>query len=470
MPKQPDSERPVVVVSNRGPLKFRYESDGTLLTEKAAGGLVSSLLPAVRGTNTIWMSAAPTSSDLGGTAVASDAADGFRLETVPIDADQYRLYYEVIANGTLWFLHHNLFDLARFPRIDSQWWEAWHAYCDVNRRFAEAIADSAPDNAIVLVHDYHLTLIGNQLRRRRPDLRTVHFHHTPFTGRNTIHVLPTAVARTLLGGLAGHHACGFHSQRWADSFKLSCNDVLGHAPKTFVSAAAPDIDDIRKVASSPQCRAETTDIEKLKGDRKLVVRVDRIELSKNLLRGFQAFDDLLERYPRWRERVIFAAFTYPSREAMPEYAAYRDEVIDLVHRINQRWAKAGWQPIELRMRDDFTRSVAAYLEYDVLLVNPIRDGLNLVAKEGAILNERNGAILLSREAGSWTELGDGAIGINPYDISGTADALLHALEMSDAERTSRAAILREAALRRTPNDWLADQVRAALPDETSASD
>jgi trehalose 6-phosphate synthase len=229
---------------------------------------------------------------------------------------------------------------------------------------------------------------------------------------------------------------------------------------TFVAPAAADHLDIEKVSASEECAQELAALEELVGDSKLIVRVDRIELSKNLLRGFLAFEDLLRDRPELVGRVVFGAFVYPSREALPEYLAYRQEVEGLAARVNERWGTSAWTPILLDTSDFFPRSVAALRRYDVLLVNPIRDGLNLVAKEGALLNERDGVVCLSREAGVWEELESGALEINPFDVAGTAEALAEALEMESDERSRRAAVLKKAAGRRTPTDWLNDQLRA----------
>src|SRR5204863_1737151 len=207
--------------------------------------------------------------------------------------------------------------------------------------------------------------------------------------------------------------------------------------------------------------AELGKLEEAVGDRKFLVRVDRIELSKNILRGFLAFEDLLVHHPEWRERVVFGAFVYPSREGLADYLAYRQEVESLVDRINETWSTPTWTPILIDGVDNFPRSVAALRRYDVLLVNPVRDGLNLVSKEGPIVNERNGVVALSREAGAWEELSEHAMAVNPFDVSGTADVLRAALEMSEDERQARAAGLRAIALGRTPADWFADQVGAA---------
>jgi trehalose 6-phosphate synthase len=389
-------------------------------------------------------------------------AEGFRVRTLALDPERYRMAYDVVCNATLWFIHHHLFDLSRRPRFDTHWAEAWTAYEEVNRSFADVVVAEAPADATVLIQDYHLTLLAPSIRERRPDLRTVHFTHTPFAGPDYLRVLPDRVASTLLEGMTAHDACGFHTARWAADFERSCDEVIGQKPHTFVSPLASDPDDLRAVAESAACAAELAGIDEVLGDRAFIVRVDRIELSKNLVRGFHAFADLLERYPRWRERVVFGAFVYPSREGLAEYLAYRHEVEALVERINARWATDSWTPVIFDASDNFPRSVAALRRYDALLVNPVRDGLNLVAKEGPLLNEHDGVLLLSPEAGVWAELGDEALRVNPFDVSGTADALDRALSWPAAERAGHARAMHERATARTPAHWLAEQLAAAV--------
>jgi trehalose 6-phosphate synthase len=458
----PDApHRPTVLVSNRGPVTFRTLDDGRLEPRRGAGGLVSGLGPLVEGTDAMWIAAAMTDGDREAAGQGIIEADGFRVRTLALDPERYRMAYDVVCNATLWFIHHHLFDLSRRPRIDTAWLAAWEAYEEVNEAFARVVVDEAPADATVLVQDYHLTLLAPLIRRHRPDLRTVHFAHTPFAGPDYLRVLPDRQAATLLEGLAAHDACGFHTARWAADFERSCTEIIGDKPRTFVSPLASDPDDLRSVAASAACAEELAGIERLVGDRAFVVRVDRIELSKNLVRGFHAFADLLERYPHWRENVVFGAFVYPSREGLPEYLAYRREVEDIVSRINNRWTTDTWQPVIYDDSDNFPRSVAALRRYDALLVNPVRDGLNLVAKEGPLLNERDGTLLLSPEAGVWAELGDEAIRVNPFDVAGTADALDRALSLPAAERTASAAALKERALSRTPAHWLAEQLAAA---------
>jgi trehalose 6-phosphate synthase len=452
----------LVVVSNRGPLNFALGDDGRLVTKKAAGGLVNALVPALAGQDALWLAGAIGDADRRAASSGEPLErDGIEVRLLDIDDGDYRAYYDVIANSTLWYLHHGLFDRPRRPVIDRRWRQAWDRYRDVNLRFAEAVVDVAPPDATVLVHDYHLSLVGAAVAKQRPDLRLVHFNHTPFCGPDELRMLPDDVAEELLSGLAGHAACGFHTARWAQRFSACCEAVLGDVPRTFVAPAAPDLADVEQVAAGDAAAEHLRRLDEAVGDRLLIARVDRIELSKNLLRGFLAYDELLETKPEWRERVVFSASVYPSRTTLADYLGYTSEVHALIDRVNARWATPDWTPILVDAEDDFAASVAVLQRYDVLLVNPVRDGLNLVAKEGAAVNQRDGVLALSRESGVFDELGEWAVTLNPFDVSGTADALHSALTMSAAERAERASGLRAAARRRTPHDWLRDQRSAA---------
>ncbi|MGI8775798.1 MAG: alpha,alpha-trehalose-phosphate synthase (UDP-forming) [Acidimicrobiales bacterium] len=449
------------MASNRGPLSFSKGPDGTLDARRGAGGLVSSLGPLAREADALWVASAISEADREAAAKGVLDEEGYRIRLLAIDPDAYRMAYDVVSNSTLWFLHHGLYDLPRRPRLDRRWREAWAAYRDMNHAFARVIIDEAPDGAVVLVQDYHLALVGTWLAQERPDLRAMHFTHIPFCEPGALRVLPSEVAEELLVGMSSHSSCGFHARRWAKNFEDCCVSVLGLKPATFVSPMTPDPDEIGDVAASEACDAEVANLDEALGGRKLIVRVDRIELSKNLLRGFLAYDDLLRTHPQWRGEVVFAAMIYPSREGLPEYLSYRQEVESLARHINQTWATPGWTPVTVDTTDNFPRSVAALRRYDVLLVNPVRDGLNLVAKEGPLVNQHDGVLALSREAGAWEEMGEVALEVNPFDIAGTSDVLAVALAMSPEERAAHAAGLRRAATARKPRDWLDDQLQGA---------
>jgi trehalose 6-phosphate synthase len=452
--------RPIVIASNRGPLSF-FDDGGELRARRGAGGLVSGLLPLVSGTDTVWIAAAMSDADRRAADSGVVSEDGVRAQVLDLPADDFRAAYDVVGNATLWFAHHGLFDTARRPRIDRHWRAAWAAYQRVNAAFAEAIAQTAPEGAVVLVQDYHLALVAPLLMARRPDVAAVHFSHTPFAGPDLLRVLPRDVRVELLEGMATHRACGFHTARWANAFEHACREDGVQAARTFVASLGPDPDDLARAASSPACDAARARLADTVGDRRLVVRVDRLELSKNLVRGFLAYDALLEEHPEHRETTTFAAFVYPSREGLPEYLAYRQEVEATVRRITQRWGTSTWQPIILDISDDYPTSVAALRAYDVLLVNPVRDGLNLVAKEGPVVNERDGVVALSTEAGAFAELEPAVLAVDPCDVEGTADVLHRALTLDAGSRSEQASRLRALALARGPAAWLDDQLTAA---------
>ncbi|MCP3857873.1 MAG: trehalose-6-phosphate synthase [Actinomycetia bacterium] len=453
--------RPIVLASNRGPVSFKADRDGELRPQRGAGGLVSGLAPLVHGTDTLWIAAAMSDDDRRASRSGVSDGEGFRIHLLDIEASTFRLAYDVVANAVLWFVHHGLWDLVRQPRFDHRFAEAWEHYRRYNDQFADAIVAEAPPGAAVLVQDYHLALVATRTREARPDLRLVLFTHTPFAPPAWMEVLPTEVATELLDGMAQFHAVGFHTRRWADDFEASCQSLLGRRVTAFAATLGTDARDIRDVSASADSLRAQAEIDELAGDRQLIVRTERIELSKNLLRGFWAYGELLERHPEHRGKVTFLARCYPSREGVADYLSYGREAETVVEHVNRRWGTDGWQPIVWEVTNDYPGSVAALCRYDVLLINPIRDGLNLVASEGPLVNGRNGVVCLSTQAGAYETFGDLTLAIHPYDISQTADALHQALTMPADERASRAAAIRKRSEQRSPADWLADLVTQA---------
>ncbi len=454
------SSRPVVIASNRGPLSFSLV-DGEPVGRRGSGGLVSGLAPLVESGQARWIAAAMSDADR---AAAGDdgivEADGLTVHMLDIDPAVHRRYYDELSNSTLWFVHNGLYDLVRSPAFDVGWWEAWESYRQVNAAFADAIVADAPPGATVLVQDYHLCLVARRARVERDDLRFVHFHHTPFAGPDGLRVLPPVVRSELLEGLASHDACGFHTKQWESNYR-QCQEAFGGIEgSTFAATINSDMDDLRNVARSKACETALAELAPVMADRAVIARVDRMELSKNIVRGFAAYNRLLERRHDLHTKVVFLACCYPSRLGVEDYRRYHDEVIEAVEAVNERWGTDDWTPVVLMTEDDFPRSVAVLRSYDVLLVNPIRDGLNLVAKEGPVLNERDGQLVLSTEAGAWTELADAADPVFPFDVEATTDTLEAALEREPEQRAFRASELAESAALRTPQDWLEDQLRA----------
>jgi len=479
-------ETEVVLASNRGPASFVRNDDGTLACRPGAGGLVaalSALPPATRGT---WVCAALSDADR----AAARSAPGGRLDKIAdrsgwsigetpvkmldIEALTFHRAYNGIANSTLWFVHHLLFDTANRPVFDAHFRREWASYLDYNAAFADAIAEEAAPRAKAVVQDYHLSLAPRLLRERRPDLAIGHFSHTPWAPPEYFRLLPDDVAVALLEGLLSADHLGFLADRWAQAFLACCEEVLGarvaydrriveHAGRVTrvgVHRLGLDAETFRERLQAPDVRSRMSDLRGLIGGRRLLVRVDRTELSKNIVRGLLAYRELLRRHPEWQGRVVHLVLAYPSRHDLPEYREYAASVQRVADAIVDEFASPDWEPLVLATDDDLPRSLAAYRLADVAVVNPVRDGMNLVAKEIPVACDDGCALVLSREAGAADELGDDALMVNPFDIVGTAEALHAALSMSDEERRRRTANLVQAATACPPARWLREQLGA----------
>jgi trehalose 6-phosphate synthase len=315
------------------------------------------------------------------------------------------------------------------------------------------------------------------LRERDPGARIAHFEHTPWAPPEYFRLLPDDVACAILDGMLGADHAGFLACRWADAFLDCCEAVLGaevtrtrpgagrvthrgHVTEVAVHPLGVDAEELRARSNQADVMNSASALREMARDRQLIVRVDRTELSKNIVRGLAAYRELLVTRPEWRGRVTHLAFAYPSRSGLAEYQAYTARVHALAAEINAEFGTADWQPLILDVKDDYPRSLAACGVADVLLVNPIRDGMNLVAEEGPILSERGCALVLSREAGAAALIGEAALVINPYDVSATANALHAGLIMPAAERQRRSSMIASAAAARAPRRWLAEQVEA----------
>jgi trehalose 6-phosphate synthase len=363
----------------------------------------------------------------------------------------------------LWFVHHLLWQTPLEPVFDAEFRRQWASYETYNRAFAEALAEEAGPGAAVLVQDYHLCLVPGMLRELRPDLRIGHFSHTPWAPVEYFRLLPDDIAEQVLRGMLGADRLGFLTRRWADAFTACCTAFVGGLGGTEVGVhgLGADADFLRERSHRDDVTERMAALRDEIGEgRRTVVRVDRTELSKNIVRGLLAYRQLLDSRPEWRERVVHVAFAYPSRQDLAVYRDYMAEVQRVADEINSRYGTPGWTPVVLHLKDDFARSLAAYRLADVALVNPIRDGMNLVAKEVPLVSDNGCALVLSREAGAHAELGEDAITVNPYDIVETANALHEALTMPAEERAERAKRLSAAATALPPAQWFLDQLNA----------
>lgn len=475
----------LLVASNRGPLSVKPVEDGADRVERGGGGLVSGMISALDASpNALWVCAALNEQERGlarraerGRLGSLDIRAGsFDVQMLPIDPNTFRQAYNGIANSTLWYIAHLLFDSSYRPVFDAGWRRQWDAYRRYNLAFARALAGAAAPDAAVMVQDYHLSLAPGQLRELRDDVRISHFTHTPWAPPDTFRMLPDDVARENLDGLLGADLVGFHTRRWADAFLACVDDVMsGHGYRvegdavvlpsgrrvvTGVFPLGVDAEAISERAHRRDSEARLAELRELVGDRKVITRVDRTELSKNIVRGLLAYREFLRSYPDWHDRVVHLVYSDPSRHDLPDYREYTAAVERLAAEIDDEFATDTWTPLAFEVSGDYPGSLAAQRLADVVFVNPVRDGMNLVVKEGVLLSERDAVIVLSREAGAVPELGADAILVNPFDVSGSAQALYEALLMPLDLRAARARRLRDAAAQGAPEQWFADQLAA----------
>src|SRR5215208_3246324 len=434
-----------IVVSNRGPVTFTRGESGEREYSRGAGGLVTALNAVLRRTeNAVWIASAQSEEDV---AVSKEPApykvEDLRVRLVEHDPEAYDLMYNELANPLLWFVQHGLYDLPYSPALGDETRRAWdEGYIPVNRNFADAVVETAADqdSPTVLLHDYQLYMTPLFVRERLGASAFLSlFVHIPWPEPDLWRVLPHYVREGVLKSLLSADVVAFHTHRYARAFAETAADVLGaetesgviryRGREVRVRAYPISIDpgEFEDLAQSEDVLEQEPFVKGLPG--KLLLRVDRTDLSKNVVRGFLAYGRMLERHPEMRDEVT------------------------------EEYGTGSWRPVELFMEDNFPRSVAAYKNYDVLLVNAVRDGMNLVAKEAAVINEKNGVLVLSENAGAHEELGEYALTVNPYDIDEQADAIFAALSMPEEERGRRAKALREAVDSNTIEDWVEAQVK-----------
>ena len=441
--------KPLIVVSNRGPVSYERDEDGRRVERRGAGGLVSALRGLRDRADVTWIASAISQEDR---VVAGEGGGDPSVVLLAHDRDVYAQYYDVIANPLLWFVQHSLWGLALRPELDRAVHAAWDdGYARVNEAFAAAVVAKLDDNpeAVVFFHDYHLYLAPAYVRAARPEATIAHFVHIPWP--RDWSMLPGAWRDAIRNGLLSNDLLAFHTRRWADAFLAQ-----GDPGSTRVTHHPLSVDpaEFDALAESPSVLEREAELAAARTE-KLIVRVDRTDPAKNVVRGFHAFALLLEEHPEWRGVVTMLALLDPSRQSIPEYVEYVRAVEQAAAEVNERFGRDDWQPVDLRIGDDFHRSVAAYKQYDVLLANAVYDGLNLVVKEAPLVNTRDGVVVLSENAGAHEELGDWVLSVNPTDVAGQADALRAALTMPAEERGRRAAAIRSQVRAHDVEAWLA---------------
>ncbi len=466
-----------IVASNRAP--FEPGPRGSM--RRGSGGLVSALMTVAEATSAAWVACARTPAEREratmGTPVHVMGAQGpIEIHYANPHPDAYRRYYSVIANPLLWFLHHYLWGLASEPMIDDTIWAAWdRGYVVVNRLVAEKVVEVArrsPRPPLVMTQDYQLYLTPREVRRMLPEATLQQFIHVPWPTPNYWKVLPHPIRDAILEGLLANDVIGFQSTLDVRNFLMSCEELLrlrvDHRERAVLYGGrvvwvrpypiSIDVPAMERLAASPGVGQELADLRRQRSE-KLIVRVDRTDPSKNIVRGFLAYELLLRRHPELHRSVQFFAFLQPSRQDIAAYRDYLGAITRTAARINGRFGQRAWTPIRLELAENLRRAVAAYRDFDVLLVNPIYDGMNLVAKEAMVVNEREGALVLSENAGAHEELGQWAVSVNPFDVSATAEALHAALTMPAATRHADQESIRRWVRANDVGRWLSLQIR-----------
>lgn len=480
-------DRSLIVVSNRGPFSFSTAEDGSIQTQRGTGGLVTALLGLAKNVDITWIASAlnDLEKQMGrGKYELDEQGRVIDLALVPLEEEVYEGYYNVISNPLLWFLQHSMWDAVSSPTITQDTWRAWdEGYVVANRKFAEAIAErvtQTPEKDIVMLQDYHLYLVPRMLRnilkqpRKSDSITITHFIHIPWPGPEQLRILTPGMRKSILDGLTAGDMLGFQTREDGLDFLRSVESHLpgasinykhgriwyrGHATHVRDFPISIDVTALKTLSQSGEVQQHRLQFEEsLLPDEKLILRVDRTEPSKNIVRGFQAFGEMLENHPEHIGKVKFIALLVPSRLEVDEYRNYHDNLMAAAGWINSRYGSGEWEPIRIILGENYARAVAAMQIYDVLLVNSIADGMNLVAKEGPIVNEKNGVLVLSERTGARQQLAPGAFVIPPCDIYATSEALHQALTLSDTDRQVRAHRLRWLIEENDINAWFYNQI------------
>jgi len=474
-------DRRLIIATNRGPITFASAADGSLRPRRGSGGLVTALGQVGRHVPLTWVAAAMGEGDRRAAAdpkllrQAAGGDDAVRLRFAAVERSVYEQAYNVIANPLLWFLQHQMWNLPERPVIDAAVMRAWdRGYVALNDAFATAVLEQTRGDRTprIMLHDYHLYLAAEPIRRACPKAIISHFTHIPWPPSSIWLTITPRIREGIATGLLANDVVGFQTARYAHNFLRMVESFVPKARVDYESGTVRyarrtihvrtypisiDVEATRRVATSRAARRRADQL--LGGTReRVIVRVDRLEPSKNILRGFLAYETLLQRHARLRGQISFLAFLVPSRTGLKEYGHYGRQVQNAVDRINARFGRAGWRPVQLFYENDYAQALAGLSMADVVLVNPLVDGMNLVAKEAVVVSERNAVLVLSETAGAFDQMAEGVLAVAPADVIGTADALAAALEMPVEERKRRLAKLRRGVEREDITWWLRRQL------------
>lgn len=477
----------LVIISNRGPFSFSQKENGEFDARRGAGGLVTALWALAERHDVLWVASALSEDDrLWAEAQKGKPTEveGISLLLVQSPEERLNQFYNVISNPLLWFIQHEMWDIPRTPSITEDIWKAWEeGYLWVNRQFADAVIDVVKDEiaerpVVIMPQDYHLYIMPEFLREKLDSRFQIQpFVHIPWPGPDGWRVLPEVMRQRIFKSMLQADRVGFQTRRDAFNFVQTCRFYLEGAHsrgsrnsieydnRKVYAVDYPisiDVEKVESLVEEPATTLQKNQLMSVVGDHKLILRTDRIEPSKNILRGLEAFRDLLLRYPEHRGKVQLLQLLVPSRLGVEEYTHYLQDIMAAAGMINAEFSEEFYEPVRTIVGNNYARALAAMQIYDVLMVNPIADGMNLVAKEGALVNNRDGVLVLSENAGAVYELGDEALTISPFDTYSTANALHDALTMAPDERRRRAEKLKARVKTADVREWFAAQVEDAL--------
>ncbi|MCD6452777.1 MAG: trehalose-6-phosphate synthase [Dehalococcoidales bacterium] len=472
------SSRRLILASNRGPVEYYFDKGQSLCSRRGSGGVVTALSSLSKYVELDWIASAMGQGDrevarrAEGKRFSVLENDNLHLRFVVCSRNTYHKFYSVICNPLLWFLQHYMWNSPNTPNIDIVVHDAWeNGYVQVNQAFAKAIVEEAMRSElppIVILNDYHLYLTGGYIRRQLPELVIEHFIHIPWPSPCYWELLPNSMRQAIFRSLCDADIVGLQTIRDVHSFLHGCESFINEAEVDYHQhnvrlgnhlvqvKAYPisiDVTGLKKAISSPEVQEYERKLRPLCGES-TIVRVDRAEPSKNIIRGFKAFDKLLERHPQFRGKVKFIAFLVPTRTHLKLYRRYMQETTQLIEAINSKYGTEQWYPIDFFYENNYLQAIAGMRLYDILLVNAVIDGMNLVAKEGPTVNHRNGVLILSETVGAYEQLGANALMVSPTDLEGTTEALYAALMMPLDERKQRATALRESIEKEDIIHWL----------------
>jgi len=477
--RQKLSGRRLILASNRAPIEYYFTEDRQLHSRRGSGGVVTALSSLSRYVELDWIASAMGHGDREVAQRAQEKrfpvpveGENLYLRFVVCSRSTYHKYYSVICNPLLWFLQHYMWNSPTTPNIDITVHDAWESgYVEVNRAFARAISDevaSSKSPPIVILNDYHLYLVSAYLRRQMPDLVIQHFTHIPWPSACYWKLLPSSMRQAIFGGLCAADIVGLQTMRDVHNFLHCCESFCsaaevdykqhtvkleGRCVQVRAYPISVDVAGLTKLISSAGLQEYEQKLRSLCGEQ-TIVRVDRAEPSKNIVRGFKAFDRLLERYPQFLGKVKFLAFLVPTRTHLRPYQRYMAEATQLIEDINSKYGTEDWYPIDFFYENNYLQALAGMRLYDVLLVNAVIDGMNLVAKEGPTVNNCDGVLILSETVGAYDQLKEHALAVSPADLEGTTQALYTALTMPPDEKERRATGLKKSIKEADITNWL----------------